>query len=164
MNDPLTPKRPLAPALPMAVPQTDAAVASKPLGTGHIPTQDGDTLLVDRGRFDSLAHRDDVPGAAGVPEVKFLILGIDGEDPQLYFINSTSYQYHFDFAKQVLGSTLTSAISIGSPTSRTTERTWLGRSLRMIVSPMPCIPKVSSPWNYGRPTPFRHRSLSVPGS
>jgi pyruvate,water dikinase len=107
MNDPLTPKRPLAPALPMAVPQTDAAVASKPLGTGHIPTQDGDTLLVDRGRFDSLAHRDDVPGAAGVPEVKVLILGIDGEDPELYFINSTSYQYHFDFARQVLGSTLT---------------------------------------------------------
>lgn len=104
MRDPLTPKLPLAPALPLPGRATAALAADggAPPPAGGVSEEDGGRSIPDRARFDALSHRDDVPGAAGVPEVKFLILGIDGEDPQLYFINSTRYPYHFYFARDVL--------------------------------------------------------------
>lgn len=105
MPDILTPKRPLAPALPMPSALVDLDVPQPP-AEGKIAPDDGSVLVDDRAAFDGLAHRDDVPGAAGVPEVKFLIMGIDQAKPRLYFINSKKYQYHYDFASKALGSTL----------------------------------------------------------
>jgi len=99
------PKRPLAPALPLELPAPRQRQDARASST--IPPEDGDQVLKDRARFDTLAHRDDVPGAAGVPEVKFLITGVNGADPQVYFMNTGAYPYHYKFATQVLGSTLT---------------------------------------------------------
>jgi hypothetical protein len=107
MNDPLTPKRPFAPALPMPPLESgNGAVRVLEPGASSAPGGSGAQVLPDRARFDALAHRDDVPGAAGVAEVKFLIMQVDRAEPQLYFINSTVYPYHYKFATEVLGITL----------------------------------------------------------
>lgn len=104
MNDPLTPKLPRAPYVPLLSLGPGSgqglAMAARVI---EIPAEDGVRTLGGRDRFDALSHRDDVPGAAGVQEVKFLIAGVDGSNPQLYFMNSTKHQYHYFFARDVLG-------------------------------------------------------------
>lgn len=105
--DPLTPKLALVPALPIA---PDLPVLKEVAANSNeqvvepvaIPIEGGAQLLTDRATFDALSHRDDVPGAAGVQEVKFLIARIDGREPALYFINSVKYPYHYYFARDVL--------------------------------------------------------------
>lgn len=54
-------------------------------------------------RFAALAKRDDVPGAAQVLAVKFLIVGVDTAKPQLWLMDSKEYAYHYDFATRGLG-------------------------------------------------------------
>src|SRR4051794_1312183 len=61
------------------------------------------TSVAIRTEFDSLSHRGDVPGAAGVREVKFLITRVDTPTPKAYLINSERHQYHYFFARDVLG-------------------------------------------------------------
>jgi pyruvate, water dikinase len=76
-----------------------------PVDPGARPPVDpegGRDRLLDRAAFDALARRDDVPGALGVREVKFLATGVDAE-PTFWFIDTTRYQYHFDFARDALG-------------------------------------------------------------
>ena len=79
---------------------TDFTAARElPLSTGarHVP---------DRGTFETLARRDDVPGQLAAEECKLLILGVDTANPQLYFVNTNAFQYHYDFATRGLGLTL----------------------------------------------------------
>lgn len=59
-----------------------------------------------RAAFEALAHRDDVPGAAGVLEVKFLMVGVDKTRPKLYLIDTNVHSYHYNYATEVLGNKL----------------------------------------------------------
>jgi pyruvate,water dikinase len=71
-----------------------------------LPTSQGATEVPDRATFELLARRDDVPGALGVREVKFLVLGVDGPAPRLFLANTGRYSFHYDFAVGALGVTL----------------------------------------------------------
>ena len=64
---------------------------------------DGTLLIPDWATFDALAHRDNFPGAIGVREIKFLVSAADTAKPELYFINTKTRVYHYDFARSVLG-------------------------------------------------------------
>jgi hypothetical protein len=79
---------------------TDAARFDLP---ATLPIEDGARAIVDRATFDALSKRDDVPGALGVREVKFLIADADTDDPQLYFINTENHPYHYFFTRDALG-------------------------------------------------------------
>lgn len=68
-----------------------------------LPISQGASEVPDRATFEVLAARDDVPGALGVREVKFLMLGVDEAKPRLYFANTNTYSYHYDFATGALG-------------------------------------------------------------
>ncbi len=67
----------------------------------------GAFVLPTRAIFDSYAHRDDVPGAIGVREVKFLIADINTPNPILYLMNMQQLKLHYAFAKLALGRALT---------------------------------------------------------
>ncbi len=62
--------------------------------------------LADRSTFDFYADRNNFPGAMQVPEVKFTITGVDTAAPQLYFMNTQNYPYHYDFVVDALGWTI----------------------------------------------------------
>ncbi len=64
---------------------------------------DAAIILTDPVLYEKLAHRDNFPGATGVREVKFLIMGANTGSPQLFFINTNRHQYHYYFAQDVLG-------------------------------------------------------------
>lgn len=70
-----------------------------------LPLSDGAAVAPDRATFDLLAHRDDVPGASGVREVKFLVLGLHDAQPQLWLVNTNTYEDHYGFAAEALGVT-----------------------------------------------------------
>ena len=63
---------------------------------------DGRLLIGSHDEFDALARRDNVPGALGIREVKFLIVDVDTNRPLLYFLNSTTHPYHECFASSAL--------------------------------------------------------------
>ncbi|MFN0128821.1 MAG: PEP/pyruvate-binding domain-containing protein [Verrucomicrobiales bacterium] len=65
--------------------------------------EDGAVFIPDWATFELLSHRDNFPGAVGVREVKFLVSGADGSRPALYFLNTNTRRYHYDFARSVLG-------------------------------------------------------------
>ena len=44
--------------------------------------------MPDRATFETLARPDDVPGQLGAEEMKFLIIGVDTDAPELYFLNT----------------------------------------------------------------------------
>lgn len=67
------------------------------------PSTDAAVILADPILYEKLAHRDNFPGAPGVREVKFLITRADTASPALYFLNTNLHQYHFYFARDVLG-------------------------------------------------------------
>jgi len=67
-----------------------------------LPIDLGARLVPDRATFESLARSDDVPGQLGAEEMKILIIAVDTDAPELYFINSKTFQYHYDFATQAL--------------------------------------------------------------
>src|SRR3954463_10550630 len=62
----------------------------------------GATSIADRAAFDRLARATNVPGATNVPEVKLLIMGVDGATPQLYFLNTNNFPFHYFFYRDVL--------------------------------------------------------------
>jgi pyruvate, water dikinase len=66
----------------------------------------GATAIPDRVTFEQLASRDDVPGALGVREVKFLITQVNTDQPIVYFLNTQNFQFHYIFARDGLGITL----------------------------------------------------------
>lgn len=56
--------------------------------------------------WNALAVRDDVPGAPQVRTVKFLITGVDTAAPSLWLMQSNRFAYHYDFATEALGMTV----------------------------------------------------------
>ena len=82
-----------------------AVAACLPAGTGwgQIPPQYGTLRIEDRASFDFYADRNNFPGAMQTPEVKFTITGVDTPSPQLYFMNTKNYPYHYDFVVDCLG-------------------------------------------------------------
>ncbi len=72
-----------------------------------LPIEQGATAVPDRATFETLARRDDVPGALGAREMKFLMIGVDGPAPELYFLNTVTHPFHFDFASEALDIGLT---------------------------------------------------------
>jgi pyruvate,water dikinase len=68
-----------------------------------LPIEHGARLVSDRATFETLARSDDVPGQLGAEEMKFLIIGVDSAAPELYFLNTKTFGYHFDFARDALG-------------------------------------------------------------
>ena len=69
----------------------------------QLPIEIGARSIPDRATFELLARRDDVPGQLGAEECKLLILGVDTASPQLYFLNTKNFQYHWVFATDGLG-------------------------------------------------------------
>ena len=69
----------------------------------QLPIETGARSIPDRATFELLARRDDVPGQIGAEECKLLILGVDTPAPQLYFLNTKTFGYHWDFATRGLG-------------------------------------------------------------
>jgi len=69
---------------------------------GGIDPADGATMIKDLSMFKTLACISDVPGALSVHEVKFLITGVDTDNPAVYFYNTKRHTYHFNFARDVL--------------------------------------------------------------
>lgn len=57
----------------------------------------------DRDVFEALSRRDNVPGAMGVREVKFLMTGVDTPNPVLWFVNTKNFEFHYFFARDALG-------------------------------------------------------------
>ncbi|MBS1152305.1 MAG: ppsA, partial [Myxococcaceae bacterium] len=97
----------LSPGAPSSRPPAGASAdrlwRTTPTSRVTLPISKGATQILDRATFEKLARRDDVPGALGVREVKFLMTGVDGPDPQVYFINTNNCVYHYDFATKALG-------------------------------------------------------------
>lgn len=75
----------------------------------EIDFSDGATAIHDAAAFEALSHLDDVPGALGVREVKFLVTGVDTKSPRVFFLNTRNWQYHYLFARDVLGVKLNNA-------------------------------------------------------
>lgn len=131
------------PALPLADPTTlQSTDASEPLsevvkhldaaGTNVSETtldpNDGATLVPDQAAFEALAHRDDVPGALGVREVKFLVTGADTDSPRVFFMNTNNQKFHFLFTRNVLGVPLSNG-AFNAVTYFTTNRRFLAGTL-----------------------------------
>jgi pyruvate,water dikinase len=68
----------------------------------ELPISHGARRVADREAFETLARADDVPGQLGAEELKFLIIGVDTAAPELYLINTKSFAYHYDFARDAL--------------------------------------------------------------
>ncbi len=79
---------------------TDVILSEK--ATRRVNPEDGAVVIPDRATFESLAHTDDVPGSAGVREVKFLV---DIESGEVTFMNHNKHDFHYYFAKEALGYT-----------------------------------------------------------
>jgi pyruvate, water dikinase len=62
-------------------------------GTYHIST---------RLEFDEYAARTNFPGAMQIPELKFLMTGVNGPTPVLHLQNTQTYAYHYYFATGAL--------------------------------------------------------------
>ncbi len=69
---------------------------------GTLDPRDGALVVPDRATFEALSQRDDVPGALGVREVKFVIVGLR-TTPHLYYMNSRTHALHYYFARDILG-------------------------------------------------------------
>ncbi len=66
-------------------------------------------VLSDRCSFEAYADRNNFPGAMQVPEVKFLLSDVRYPDPTLYLMNTRLNPYHYYFAVDCLGWTLSLA-------------------------------------------------------
>ena len=101
-------------AYPISIFLLLSPVASIPIAHAGIPDavsgQDAPLLpdagvffIEDRDAFDRLAGGSDAPGALQRSEVKFLITDISTDSPNLYFINSNAFDYHWVFFGEALG-------------------------------------------------------------
>lgn len=89
---------------------------------------EGAVNIPDEATFDALAHRDDVPGALGVREVKFLVTRADTKNPKVYFLNTNNQKFHFLFARDVLDVPLSNS-AFNAVTYFTTNRRFLAGTL-----------------------------------
>lgn len=72
----------------------------------RVETVDGGTTrLVDRKAFEAFSKRDDVPGAANVRAMKFLIVDVDTPHPKVWLVDTNQHDFHYYFAKDALGET-----------------------------------------------------------
>lgn len=71
--------------------------------SGSLVQADHLSVIPDRATFDRFAKRDNVPGAMDVPEVKFLVTGVDTATPTLHFFDTNEYPFHHEFATRGLG-------------------------------------------------------------
>lgn len=69
-----------------------------PLNPAIVAPQHGSPIIRTRAQFEAMARRDNVPGAAGIREVKFLMTDVDTERPKLFFIDTQRHIYHYYFA------------------------------------------------------------------
>lgn len=96
--------------------------------TGELERSSFELEVPDRATFERLSRRDNVPGAMGVREVKFLVTGVDTATPQLHFMDTKQHAFHFDFATQGLGLTL-SLQEFNRQTYFTDQRSFLAGSI-----------------------------------
>lgn len=61
------------------------------------------TQITSRTDFEMLAALSDQPGAQSIREVKFLITDLDTSSPKLYLFNTKLHNFHYYFARDVLG-------------------------------------------------------------
>ncbi len=64
--------------------------------------QAGAYFIRDRDSFEQFSDRDDSPGALGVRQLKFLLVGVGTTSPLVYFMNSRNYPLHARFVFDVL--------------------------------------------------------------
>ena len=64
----------------------------------------GAMSLESRTDFDRLRVRAYLPGTQQIYEVKFLVTRVQSDSPQLYFINSCAYDYHWRFNHEGMSS------------------------------------------------------------
>lgn len=62
--------------------------------------------LPSRAAFDAFAAREDVPGALGLREVKFVIEDVHTDAPKLHLINAAVFPLHYYFVRDHLGMSL----------------------------------------------------------
>ncbi len=68
-----------------------------PLNPAAVSMPHGTVAIPSREQFERLARRDNVPGAARVRELKFLITDVDTDHPKLHFINTQRHEFHYYF-------------------------------------------------------------------
>lgn len=68
--------------------------------------QYGTMNIQDRAAFEQYSTRSDFPGAMQVREVKFFIANVNTASPTLYFQNTEIFPYHYYFARDALGWTI----------------------------------------------------------
>lgn len=81
-----------------------------------------------RAIFDRLSHRENVPGALGVREVKFVIADVNTPDPILYLMDMTATKLHYDFVQYGLGRVMSIA-EFNRQTYFAEDRTYLAGSI-----------------------------------
>jgi pyruvate, water dikinase len=92
-------------AAPVAEAQRGAG--PEPPAALHLAPGAGALVVEDLSAFDALARRADVPGAAQVRQLKFLMTGVGESTATLYLVNTAKFDYHYDFYAEGLGGTLT---------------------------------------------------------
>ncbi|MDG2123256.1 MAG: hypothetical protein P8J87_06150, partial [Verrucomicrobiales bacterium] len=74
-----------------------------PLNAGpRLMTNRGAAYIPDRATYETLARRENVPGAINIREVKFVILDAHTDKPRLSFVNTNRYEFHYNFSRDVL--------------------------------------------------------------
>ncbi len=71
-----------------------------------IPPSEGATSIHSMEQFKELAYNANLTETASQQEVKFVIINAASRSPALYFINSQTYQYHYDFVVKSLRATI----------------------------------------------------------
>tara|TARA_B110000037_G_scaffold205663_1_gene250791 strand:- start:1362 stop:2438 length:1077 start_codon:yes stop_codon:yes gene_type:complete len=93
-----------------------------------VPQDEGTRFIVDRPAFEFFAERSDFPGAVQAREVKFLIENVDTDSPRLYFLNTGNVEFHYYFARDSLGVSLSLA-AFNSQTYFTGNKHFIAGSL-----------------------------------
>lgn len=76
------------------------------MAQAQVLPQYGTLDIPDRSVFEQYSTRSDFPGAMQVREVKFFIANVHTKSPTLYFQNTERFPYHYYFARDALGWTI----------------------------------------------------------
>ncbi len=104
------------------------SVGARGVAAGVATVPGGIAKLVDRKAFEAFAKRDDVPGAANVLAMKFLITDVDTKHPKVWFVDSNKNDFHYYFARDSLGVTLDLA-TFNSQTYFTDKRKFIAGTI-----------------------------------
>ncbi len=127
------PSTPSATARVTGTPSTSSTTTTGPSSAvnarARISTVNGGvSKLLDRRSFEAFAKRDDVPGAANVRAMKFLVTDVDTAHPKLWLVDTNQHDYHFNFAKDALGYT-GSLASFNAATYFTDQRKFMSGTI-----------------------------------